>query len=216
MRTKTLLLTAVLGAAGAVSSMAQANVYSLNAVGYVNLTLQPGFNLIANPLNNTTNDLATLIPTPAAGTIVYTYDSVNGYTGIPFSARTGKWTADPVINPGSGVFVFIAGTAPFPLTFIGTVPQGTFAQTIPPGFSIQSAPIPVSASLTAAPFTGITPNTGDIIYQFDNVAGYTGHPFSARTHEWSGSYTPAVGESFFYFNNSNNNLTWNVTFSVNG
>ena len=47
MRTKTLLLTAVLGIASAASSMAQA-VYSVNVVGYVNLTLKRGFNAVAN------------------------------------------------------------------------------------------------------------------------------------------------------------------------
>ena len=47
MRTKTLLLTAALAAAGVVSSMAQ--VYSVNSVGYVNLTLPNGFSMIANP-----------------------------------------------------------------------------------------------------------------------------------------------------------------------
>ena len=47
MRTKTLLLTAALSAAGIASSMAQ--VYSVNAVGYVNTPLVTGFNLISNP-----------------------------------------------------------------------------------------------------------------------------------------------------------------------
>ena len=32
--------------------MAQSNVYSLNIVGYVNLTVKPGFNLISLPLQN--------------------------------------------------------------------------------------------------------------------------------------------------------------------
>ncbi len=61
MRIKALLCAAAL-AAGAVSSMAQSNVYSLNIVGYVNVPLVTGFNLIANPLDNGTNDLASLFP----------------------------------------------------------------------------------------------------------------------------------------------------------
>src|SRR5688500_4600203 len=54
MRTKTLLLTAALSAAGIATSMAQ--VYSVNAVGYVNTQLVPGFSLVSNPLNNTTGN----------------------------------------------------------------------------------------------------------------------------------------------------------------
>ena len=41
MRTKTMLLSALLGGLGSVSLMAQStNVYSLNAVGYINITVQ--------------------------------------------------------------------------------------------------------------------------------------------------------------------------------
>jgi hypothetical protein len=54
MRTKALLLTGVLGAAlGSASLMAQ--VYSLNAVGYINVTLPAGFSLIADPLYDPTS-----------------------------------------------------------------------------------------------------------------------------------------------------------------
>ena len=63
MRTKTTLVAAAILAAGIASSMAQANVYSLNVVGYVNVTVQGGgaYNLIANPLNNTTGNTLTNI-----------------------------------------------------------------------------------------------------------------------------------------------------------
>src|SRR6059036_1804778 len=46
MRTKTLICAATLLAAGAATSMAQ-NVYSLNVVGYVQVSLTNGFNLVA-------------------------------------------------------------------------------------------------------------------------------------------------------------------------
>src|SRR2546423_31817 len=66
MRTKTLLLTAVLGAAGIATSLAQ-SVYSINAVGYVNLTVPIGYSMIANPLNAPTNTLSNLIASPPNG-----------------------------------------------------------------------------------------------------------------------------------------------------
>ena len=69
MRTKTLLLSAAVLAAGLAASTAQ-SVFSVNAVGYVNKTLAPGYNLIANPLNGTNNLLSTIIPTAPDGSAV--------------------------------------------------------------------------------------------------------------------------------------------------
>ena len=73
MRTKTLILSAVAGLIGCASAMAQSNVFSLNAVGYINVTCPPGFTMIANQLNNIThgvadNSLKTLIPNVQSGT----------------------------------------------------------------------------------------------------------------------------------------------------
>jgi hypothetical protein len=50
MRTKTLALSAVLSALGTVSLVAQSNVYSVNSVGYINVTMPPGFSIITCPL----------------------------------------------------------------------------------------------------------------------------------------------------------------------
>jgi len=50
MRTKTLALSAVLSALGTASLVAQTNVYSLNAVGYINVTMPPGFSIVTCPL----------------------------------------------------------------------------------------------------------------------------------------------------------------------
>ena len=47
MRTKTLILTAFVGALGIAGASAQ--VYSVNAVGYVNKSLPKGFSIVANP-----------------------------------------------------------------------------------------------------------------------------------------------------------------------
>ena len=65
MRTKTLLLSAAVLAAGLVASQAQ-NVYSANVVGYVTFTSKtnaPAFEVINNPLTGTTNTLKGLFPT---------------------------------------------------------------------------------------------------------------------------------------------------------
>src|SRR5205823_7441370 len=58
MRTKALLLAAAFAAAGVATSMAQ--VYSVNAVGYVNVTVDSGFNMVANPLTAADNTVGNL------------------------------------------------------------------------------------------------------------------------------------------------------------
>ena len=80
MRTKTLLLTAVLSAAGLASSLAQGAVYSVNAVGYVNLTVPAGLSLIANPLDATDNTIANVLKVPA-GTQIYKFNGT-GFTSM--------------------------------------------------------------------------------------------------------------------------------------
>src|SRR6266545_7604189 len=74
MRTKALFLTVALSAAGIATSMAQ--VYSVNAVGYVNVTIPGGnkFALFSNPLIAATNTLNSLFPPTQAplGSIIYT------------------------------------------------------------------------------------------------------------------------------------------------
>src|SRR3954463_7497868 len=133
MRTKALLLAAAFAAAGVATSMAQ--VYSVNAVGYVNLTLTPGFTMVSNPLNAADNKIETLFSNFQGGvrdgTTVYQF--VNGNFKIAnYLEAFGSWSGDAVGQttlPGEGVFVFlpgptVAGEAPNKvLTFVGEVPQ---------------------------------------------------------------------------------------------
>src|SRR6267143_1772496 len=101
MRTKTLLLTAVLSAAGVASSLAQA-VYSVNVVGYVNYPAKAPFSMIANPLNNTAgNTLNNILPSVPVGTTIYTW---NG-TAFVSSVFFGTWSPDLTLAPGEGAFI---------------------------------------------------------------------------------------------------------------
>src|SRR5262245_21027337 len=122
MRTKTLLLAAVLSAAGIASSLAQ--VYSVNVVGYVNVSLTAGFNLICNPLKNTAgNQLNNILPLTAAddGTIVYWYAG-GAFQNSTFFSAAGGWIPNQPINPGTGIFISVAAAKT--VTFVGEVPLG--------------------------------------------------------------------------------------------
>src|SRR5258708_3205045 len=65
MRTKTLAVCAAVLAAGALSTMPQSNVYSLNIVGYANVRISPGNGFYANPFNHSGNNSASNIFTLA-------------------------------------------------------------------------------------------------------------------------------------------------------
>lgn len=222
MRTKTLLLTAALSAAGIATSMAQ--VYSVNAVGYVNTTLFPGFTLVSNPLNNTTgNTIANLFGAGIQGTvpggmIVYhfnpdtdqfvtaVYDDIDGVFGPPANAAT-------VIPPGTGVFVFNPSANNVTVTFVGEVPQGAASNIqIPQGFSIKGSTVPQEGTLPALQFPGAD---GDIVYEWNPTTDqYVSSVFDGLDNAW-GPQVPniTVGEGFFVFKGAA--APWNRNFSVN-
>lgn len=212
MRTKTLILTALLGVA-ATPLFAQTNVYSVNAVGYVQEVLQPGvFQMIANPLNTTNNSLPSILATPPNGTVLYKW---NGSTYVSSSYRFGSWSDGTLtLNPGEGCFIKCGGSVggtPFTNTFVGEVLQGSLSNAIPVGFSIKSSMVPQAGGLQTV--LGLTPANGEIVYQWDPVnQAYVSHSY--RFGSWAGGEPQiAVGEAFFY--SSANGNTWSRTFSVN-
>ncbi|HEV8542360.1 MAG TPA: hypothetical protein VGR78_08210 [Verrucomicrobiae bacterium] len=217
MRTKTLLLTAALAAAGIATSKAQ--VYSVNAVGYVNTTLVPGFNLIANPLDNKNGNiikdvLKNITPTLPNALQVFKYhpesasfhtaqydDLALDYTGT---------AATETLNPGEGVFVKVPGTATLTATFVGEVMQGTLANPVPQGFSILSSQVPQAGTATAL---GLVGQQGDTLYKWDPIAkAYVTTKFDDLVGDFDKTVNIGVGEAFYY--NSKVAKTWNRTFSV--
>jgi hypothetical protein len=215
MRTKTLLLTAALSAAGIATSMAQA-VYSVNAVGYVNTTLVPGFNLISNPLNNTEpngNQVQVLFASLPNNSAVYLWTG-NGFTIASKDPDFGWDPADVAsrtLMPGQGAFVNIpAGAGNQTVTFVGEVPQGTLSTPLPVGFSIVSSQVPQEGT---AQELNYVPATGDALY-FWTGNGYNAIGWDADFGEYTSPLpTLDVGEAFFVSRATAG--SWNRTFSVN-
>ncbi len=219
MRTKTLILTTVLGVASAATTMAQ--VYSVNAVGYVNKTLVPGFQLVANPLdagagNNTIAKLFAGVP---AGTVVYKYTGtgfdVNDYDPDTYGAQ-GWATPDMTLVPGEGAFVLLPPGANFTVTFVGEVAQGNLSNPLPAGFSIRSSQVPQSAALDTV--LKFPVSNGDFIYQYNTTTkSYDTSDYDTDTYGpqgWPGAApAPAVGEAFWVKKLAATN--WTRTFSVN-
>jgi hypothetical protein len=208
MRTQLILTTAVLGLA---SLGASAQVYSVNAVGYINLSVPAGNKLVlvANQLKNGDNKLATVVPTAAEGTLVYTYAQASGFTTTGF--EFGAWgPGNPTIAPGVGFFVSSPTAAT--ITLVGEVPQGDLKTDLLQGLNLVSSQVPQAGKLQAD--LKYTPAEGDIVYQWDSAAqGYkaaNGFEFGSWS---SGDPAIAVGEGFFLAKAAAG--SWSRTFSVN-
>jgi len=225
MRTKALLLIAAFAAAGVASSVAQ--VYSVNAVGYVNTTLVPnGFTLISNPLdagagNNTVGKLLSniqgAIPT---GLKAFTFDGATGSFRLPASyvnAAVGfspVARANDVVNPGEGMFVFNPSASALTVTFVGQVMQGNLVNPLPQGFSVKANQVPQAGKPDSF---GLQGATGDKIFKFDKTTGAYKQPSSYVNAAvgWSPATSVIeVGEAFFFFRNGAPG-SWNRSFSVN-
>jgi hypothetical protein len=192
-----------------------AQVYSVNAVGYVNTTLVPGFNLISNPLDNKSgNSVANVFGTQLPfGSTVYKYTGT-GYITMLYDDLTG-WPAtatSTTVMPGEGMFVRVPGAANVTVTFVGDVMQGTLSNPVPAGFSIRSSQVPQEGTATALQFPEAD---GDTIYQYESTRAVPGYYTSLRDF---GVWTPPlktlkVGEAFFVRKAAAGN--WTRTFNVN-
>jgi hypothetical protein len=212
MRTKTLLLTAALAAAGAASAMAQ-NVYSVNAVGYVNKSVQHGYSLLANPFVVADESLDALMPTPNDATVVY--KPVSGSFQIrTYDASIPGWDPDGAvtINLGDGVIVFNPGGA-FNVTFVGEVKQGTpVSNPIGAGITVKSSKVPQADTL---PNLGFVPTANSVVYQYaGDGASFIINSYAPTDGFWDPA-DPNLGMAEAFFIDSAGAQSWNRNFSVN-
>jgi len=222
MRTKALIITAALGLASAASSMAQA-VYSVNVVGYINLPIQPGFNLVANQLKASPNNrLGSVLPSVAVETQVLKFVN-NNYTADVFdgSAWLDNSTGEPSttsVSPGEGFFLYSPSAAT--VTLVGEVTTGNnLTVNMGAGFSLISSIVPQAIAL-------------DPVNGFNNVVEMQYLTFNAGTQNynttlvndgsgWLNNETgdpvpdpvPSVGQGFFIY--STGPASWVRSFNPN-
>jgi len=206
---------AAVGAAGIATSMAQ--VYSVNAVGYVNKTIPAnGFALISNPLTAATNTVNALFqPVPAGfqvfvyvgGTYqVATYDDLEG-AYLPATA------AKLEVKPGGGAFVKNPTAQPVTITFVGEVPQGTLTTPLVAGLQIVSSQVPQAGT---AKDLGLVGSAGDQIFQWNvTTQKYDASTFDDLENNWLPALKSLdVGDAFFLKKVAAG--SWTRTFNVNG
>jgi len=224
-------------AASLASSMAQ-NVYSLNVVGYVNVTLPSHqFTAVANPLDAsmggtlaTGNDMTNLFninttsPALANGSSIAQFVSAaNDYsTAIGYVGLTKKWGGNFSMPPGKAALFFNNGASATVVTFTGQVPQGTYnvATLGSHQFSLVGSPIPIGGNITnSTTVAGLVPSNGDSAATFNSAANdwNTASGWVQLTKKWgnTASSTIAVGQGFLYFNNGGSANNWVSNFTVN-
>ena len=209
MRTKTLLIAAVVGAVSMATALAQ-EVTSVNAVGYVNKELAPGFNLLSNPLSNGNNTLAEVIPSPPDGSDVFLFQ--NGqWVSSSFIGALGGWTEPLNLPVGVGFFFNHKGSEAVTVTFVGEVLQGDDTnKTVPAGLSIQGSLVPQEGSLTSD--LQFPAGDGDVAYSWINGAWVTAS-FVGALGGWTDEPSLAVGGSVFVDKSAESQ--WDRNFTIN-
>lgn len=230
MRTKTLAVMAAIGALGAAYAMA--DVYSANVVGFVNQPVvagpSGGWNLLANPLNATNNDINTVLVMPADPDLDYAvgvqyYDPDAGWVGPSTwqGAGAGGWDFPMTLAPGRGFF--ISTSKDFNLTFVGEVLQGPLTVDLnQASYQTLGSKVPQKGNMVGD--LVFPAQAGDTIYIYDATNGtYAGKIYSA-IDDGGGSYfwDPAepvldVAAGFWLIRDPGmpTNPQWIRTFNVN-
>jgi hypothetical protein len=216
-----------------------AQVYSVNAVGYVNITVPAnGYRIISNPLNGTNNSVNTILPLPQDGSYdgaaIYRFNPDNQQyrDTIQFLSGLGWLSAedpDPTINPGEGFFLQNVAGVPLNLTFVGEVPSGTLNNPLPPAnqYSIRSSIVPKGGRVGFVGQAGtleFPAEDGDALYVFNhNTQQYddtwqflTGLGWlSAADPNTDGPQLDPGNGLFIQKGSAAVNSQWTQTFSVN-
>ena len=216
------LALAVLSAS-AWQAPAQSNVYSLNVVGYYNVPLITGWNLLANQFIQTNaNANYVLSSSPVDGSLLYRFDPVaqSYYDAGTYFADFGWYplsgdTNDPVLNVPLGEGFFLWTPTSWTATFVGEVAQGQLINPLLAHYSLKASMVPqaglLQTDLIFPPFAG------------DQVWRLGGPAFAPYTYDNVGlAWNPAepslgVGEGFFLYRSPDQATTdhwWVRNFTV--
>jgi len=230
-----MLVSALLGTLGSVAVMAQSNVYSLNVVGYINVTCPPGFSIIAcplisspDPITGTLNTIGTLLPNgqnQLAQCSVWSYDPAvpgdytNDAASTKGNANTNGWKngGQITIMPGQAVWFDNAFTSNLTFTFVGTVPTGSLTNSLNLGFNLVSSILPMSGDLVTNGLSMFTnPTAQDAVWVYTpSITNYTTYGYTKK-NGWgpSNPQIPNVGEGFWYQSANAGTTLWIENYSV--
>jgi len=207
MRTK-VVLTAVLGLVGAATVSAQ--VYSVNTVGYVNTSVCPGFNLIANPLDNKAgNTVENLFANAPAGLQIFVYRA-GAFDDASYDPDFGGWTKSLTLAPGEGFWLNWPGESAT-ITFVGDVMQGALVNPVPAGYSIKGSMVPQAGKL--ATDLGFPAAAGDTFFTYSCTGGYADATFDPDFGGWTPA-EPVIGVGQGFWAVTSAAVEWKRDFTV--
>lgn len=217
------------------ASLYAADVTSINAVGYANVTIPTGFSMVANPLSATSTKARDLFASVPANTVFFKF------TGAGFDSMTkladNFWRANPAtggsffndatkefsLAPGEGVFVNNSSGSAVAVTFVGEVLTGNLSNPIPAGFSIRSSQVPQAGALQN--LLGFPAVNNDTVYTFDPSSGYTSYTLLAAnfwrktpptgSSTFGAQFEPSVGVGQAFWVLKGASATWARTFTIN-
>jgi hypothetical protein len=189
-----------------------AQVYSVNAVGYINVNVPAkAYVLAANQLNVGGNTIREVLPAVQDGTVVFKYAQGTGFSANGF--EFGEWgNPNASLKPGEGFFLQNNGTAPQTVTFVGEVPQGPLSTALAKGLNLISSQVPQAGKLVAD--LKFPAADGDVVYQWDTATQKYKAPNGFEFGEWGGG-DPQIGVGEGFFVNKFAAASWDRTFSVN-
>jgi hypothetical protein len=104
------------------------------------ITIQPGWNLIANQLDNGGNTLSEILPNLPVACTLLKFDAAtqgNGQTAF-FDPESGGWMSLFTLQPGEGALLENSGTEAFTVTFTGMPHVPILPVTLYPGLNLLS------------------------------------------------------------------------------
>jgi len=166
-----------------------------NAVGYVTITVPPGYSMIANPLHAPSNAVSTILAGMPDGTMLNKFDT-HLFRLTENAVQNGKWTnSDETLVPGEGAILFNPTPEFKTINFAGEVMQGDLLMPVAAGFSVRSSQIPKPGRLHSD--LGFPINEGDVVHLFDrDHQKYVIYDYDPK--EWdSNPPVVGVGEAFW-------------------
>ncbi len=190
---------------------AYSNTQCSQVIGFINMAIPPGTNLIANQFSQISDNEH---PQNTANWLIgfLQYDAPS-YPSLPDNTEIRNWNGhgfdvdtyydeqrdwlpngDNTLLPGQAAFFVNRTSSTITVPFTGLVAQGTITKAISPGTNFVSSILPQAGRIHSD--LGYNPNNGDQVLLW-NGASYSNHTYSASTQTWSGGEpTIAVGQGF--------------------
>ncbi|MGD0260987.1 MAG: hypothetical protein ABSD29_14325 [Verrucomicrobiota bacterium] len=182
-----------------------------NVVGYVSITLPPGFSMIACPLDAPTNTVGKVFKDWPDGTTLNKFDT-QLFRLVENAVKFSQWTnPSERLMPGEGAIFFNPTLDYRSICFTGEVLTKNVSVAVASGFSIRSSPVPQPGALVEDLEFPIA--NGDVIHLFDREGQqYVLHPY--ENGKWTaGAPMLNVGEAFWVAKTEPGHWTRNLSVS---